>query len=231
MNENVFRRYEEKYLLCEDDKNKLFAEISKYLEKDEYFESKICSIYFDNQNNDLIINSLEKPIYKDKVRLRSYGIPSLDDYVFLEIKNKYKGITGKRRIKIKLKDFNNYLNNNFIDNNSQIMKEIDYLFKYYNLKPNMFIGYDRLSYKGISDNYLRITLDSNLRGRYNNLYLEYGDVGEKYFKDNYYIMEIKTLGAIPLWLTRSLNKLKIYPTSFSKYGNLYKKYCKEMVIC
>lgn len=224
MNENIFRRYEEKYLLSEDDKNKLFAKINKYLKKDEYYKSTICSIYFDNDNNDLIINSLEKPIYKDKVRLRSYGIPNLEDNVYLEIKNKYKGIVNKRRIKIKLKDFNNYINNKEISDNSQIMKEINYLFEFYNLKPNIFIGYDRLSFVGISDEYLRITIDSNLRSRKDNLNLNYGDKGEKYFKNDYYIMEIKTLGSIPLWLTRSLNELGIYPTSFSKYGSLYTKY-------
>ena len=229
MNDGVFRRYEEKYLLSEEDKYKLFQEINKYLEEDEYFKSKICSIYFDNDNNDLIINSLEKPIYKDKIRLRSYGIPNINDNVFLEIKNKYKGITGKRRIKIKLKDFNEYIENNNNINNSQIMKELDYLFKYYHLKPSMYISYDRLSYVGKSNDYLRITLDSNLKARQDNLKLDYGDYGKRYFKDNYYIMEIKTLGSIPLWLTRSLNKLGIFPTSFSKYGNFYKKYIEEMV--
>ena len=224
MNNGVFRRYEEKYLLTEDEKNKLFESISKYLDKDEYFESTICSIYFDNDNNDLIINSMEKPTYKDKVRLRSYGVPTINDYVFLEIKNKYKGVVGKRRIKIKLKDFNDYLNHKNDLNNSQIKKELDYLFKYYNLKPSIFIGYDRLSFVGKSCDYLRITLDSNLRSRCNNLNLEYGDKGDAYFKENYYIMEIKTLGSIPLWLTRSLNNLGIFPTSFSKYGNFYQRY-------
>ena len=103
------------------------------------------------------------------------------------------------------------------------MKEIDYLIKYYKLKPKMYIAYDRISYKGKEDNNLRITIDNNLRSRKNNLKLDYGDNGEKYFDTECYIMEIKTLGSFPVWLVKSLSNLKIYPTSFSKYGSIYQK--------
>ena len=51
----------------------------------------------------------------------------------------------------------------------------------------------------------------------------------KYFKENYYIMEIKTLGSIPLWLVKTLSELKIYPVSFSKYGKIYTKKKEELV--
>lgn len=225
MNSNyIFRRVEKKYLLDSKQKKLLFDSISQYLERDQYFESTICSIYFDTENNDLIINSIEKPIYKDKVRLRSYGIPSKNDDVFLEIKNKYKGVVGKRRIRLKLKDFYDYLDNRLFNKDEQIMKEIDYLFQYYKLKSNMFIAYDRKSYKGREDSNLRITVDSNLRSRKDNLRLELGDQGDNFFDDDYSIMEIKTLGSIPLWLVKNLSDLKIYPASFTKYGNVYKKY-------
>lgn len=220
---NVFKRVEEKYLLTKEEKNKFFDKIKDYLEKDEFFESKVCNIYFDTNNKDLVIHSLEKPIYKDKVRLRSYNVPTLNDSVFLEIKNKYKGIVGKRRIKIKLKDFYEYYEKGIIKNNSQIMQEIDYLFKYYQLKPSLYIAYDRKSYRGCEDNNLRITIDSNLRSRKEDLRLELGDAGKKYFDKEYYIMEIKTLNAFPLWLVKCLSELKIYPTSLSKYGSIYKK--------
>lgn len=222
----TFKRVEEKYLLNKTNKDLLFKKIDKYIKKDDYYKSTICSIYFDNDNNDMIINSIEKPKYKDKVRLRSYNVPKLDDIVYLEIKNKYKGIVGKRRVKFTLKDYYNYIDKGIYDNNSQIMKEINYLINYYNIKPKIFIGYDRLSYKGIDDNNLRITIDSNLRSRRNELKIELGDYGDKYFDEDYYIMEIKTMGSIPLWFVKILSELKIYPTSFSKYGNIYKKYLK-----
>lgn len=227
MYENIFKRVEQKYVLTEQEYKLLFKKINKCLKKDKYFKSTICNIYFDTINNDLIINSLEKPIFKEKIRLRSYQVPSINDDVFLEIKEKYKGIVGKRRIKIKLKDFYTYLETNNYDKDNQIMNEINYYFKYYDLKPAIYIAYDRLSYCGVDDNSLRITIDSNLRSRNSDLNLELGDAGKCYFKDKNYIMEIKTLGSMPLWLVRSLSELKIYPTSFSKYGSIYQKELKE----
>lgn len=223
MSENIFQRVEQKYVLTKDQKENLLKEIDEHIEKDKYFESTICNIYFDTKNNDLIINSLEKPTFKEKLRLRSYGTPNIYSDVFLEIKEKYKGIVGKRRIKLKLKDFYSYLKKKKYDETNQIMKEINYYFEFHKLKPSIFIGYDRQSYKGIEDAELRITFDNNLRSRKDNLMLEYGDFGELFFDDDTYIMEIKTLGAMPLWLVRALSELKIYPTSFSKYGSIYKK--------
>jgi len=223
MYENIFKRVEEKYLITNKQKQLLFEKINSYLKKDDFYQSTICNIYFDNINNDLIINSLEKPIFKEKIRLRSYKVPNLDDEVFLEVKEKYKGVVGKRRIKMTLKEFYDYYENNKYDKNNQIMKEIDYYFNYYDLKPSIYIAYDRKSYKGKDDKNLRITVDSNLRSRHDDLKLELGDAGKKYFEEDYCIMEIKTLGAMPLWLVRSLSELKIYPVSFSKIGKIYEK--------
>lgn len=222
MYDKIFKRVEQKYLIKEDDYKKLFALINPYLEKDKYFKSNIHNIYFDTKDNDLIINSIEKPIYKDKLRIRSYGTPKMSDTIFFEIKNKYKGTVGKRRVCMTLEEFYNYLEKGIFDQDNQIMKEIDYFIKYYKLVPKIFIAYDRLSYKAKEDD-LRVTFDFNLRSRRNHLNLEYGDKGDNFFSENYIIMEIKTLGSLPLWFTHSLSKLKIYPSSFSKYGNIYKK--------
>ena len=147
MNENTFNRVEQKYLLSNEDYQALFNKIKKYIIEDVFFESKISNIYFDNEQNDLIIYSIDKPIYKDKIRLRSYITPQINDFVFLEIKSKYRGIVGKRRVKMTLKEYYNYINEGVYDSSNQIMKEIDYLIKYYHLKPTIFIGYDRLSYR------------------------------------------------------------------------------------
>ncbi len=228
MYESIFKRVEEKYILTLEQWNLLFQKINKYIEKDKFPKSTICNIYFDTEDNKLIINSLEKPIYKEKVRLRSYNIPNLDDNVFLEIKSKYKGTVGKRRIKLKLSEFYRYLYNNNVPCDEQIMKELDYLFKYYKLIPSYFIAYDRKSYRGCLEKDLRITIDSNLRSRKEDLKLELGDAGKKYFDSDKCIMEIKTLGAMPLWLVRNLSELQIYPVSFSKYGSIYKKQKEEM---
>ena len=227
MSENIFRRVEEKYLLDKDDLNKLFKIIDKYLEHDDYYESTISNIYFDNLNDELIINSLDKPIYKEKIRVRSYEkIPNMNSIVFLEKKDKYNGIVGKRRIKMTLREFYNYINNKSYKD-SQIMKEIDYYIGYYNLKPAIYIAYDRKSYRGKYERDLRITFDYNLRSRKEDLRLELGDAGKKYFKNDYYIMEIKTLTSMPLWLVKALSELEIFPISFSKYGMIYEDQIKE----
>lgn len=224
---NNFQRVEEKYVIAKEDKEKLLKIINSYIKEDEYFKSEIHNIYFDTKNNDLIINSLEKPIYKDKFRIGSYGIPKYNDYVFLEMKTKYKGVVGKRRIKVKLNEIDDYLENNK-ETNNKILKEIIYYYKFYNLQKAIYIAYDRESYKGKEDSNLRITFDSNLRSRRNDLNFKEIKM-KKYFNEDYYIMEIKTIGALPLWLARSLSELEIYPTSFSKYGKIYEREMKEMV--
>lgn len=223
MYEYNFKRIEKKYVLTEKQKNLLFDKISDYIKEDKFHKSNIYNIYFDTKNNDLIINSIDKPLFKEKFRIRSYKIPTLEDKVFFEIKSKYKGIVGKRRCVLKLKELYDYIENKKFDESNQIMKEINYYYQLYNLKPVIFIAYDRLSYCSKTDEALRITIDSNLRSRRYNLRLEQGDKGKKYFEDEKYIMEIKTIGSMPLWLVRTLSELKIYPTTFSKYGNIYKK--------
>lgn len=223
MYESNFNRIEQKYLLTEDQKLNFLKKIDEYIEKDKFYSSAICNIYFDNDNRELIVHSIEKPIFKQKVRLRSYEIPTANDDVFFEIKTKYKHVVTKRRIKVKLKDFNEYLKSGVYDHGNQIMKEIDYLISYYHLKPFCFLAYDRKSYRAIENKNLRITIDANLRSRYDRLSLEAGDDGKQHFKEKTYIMEIKFLNALPIWLVKSLSDLKIYPMSFSKLGSIYKQ--------
>ena len=224
MDINVFKRVEKKYLLSEDLYQKLFEKMNNYITVDIYDFSTICNIYFDTDDYLLVNRSIEKSIYKEKVRLRSYGIPKKNSKVFLEIKKKYKGVVGKRRVSAPLKEFYKYFNTGKYPNvDTQIMNEIDYCFKFYNLKPKVFLAYDRYSYEGKDDSNFRITFDKNIRSRTDNLYLENGDNGMLLLDKNCYIMEVKTLGAYPLWFAQILSELNIYPTSFSKYGNVYKK--------
>lgn len=230
-NIEIFKRIEQKYVLSEDEYIKLMNLIKNHLEKDTYYKSRICNIYFDTKNYDLIVKSLEKDEYKEKVRLRSYDIPTLNDNVFFEIKSKLDGVVYKRRVTIKLSDFYDYINGNYINSsNNQIMKEIDYTINKYNLEPKYFIAYDRTSYFDKDNKCFRITFDENIRSRNSDLKLEYGDAGKLYFKNKEYIMELKTIGGLPLWFTNILSELKIYPKSFSKYGNIYKDKLKEELL-
>lgn len=215
---NTFERTEKKYLIDKKTYDTLLLKLKKQIMPDFYHKSTICNIYFDTLNNDLVRCSLDKPLYKEKLRLRSYNIPNKDSIVFLEIKKKFKGIVNKRRISIKLSDLNKYQNPK-----TQIEKEINYFFKFYSLVPSIYLAYDRLAYVGIEDSSLRITFDTNIRSRNYDLDLEKGDYGEKLLNDNEYLMEIKVNHTFPLWLVKILSELKIYPTSFSKYGKIYER--------
>ncbi len=227
---NFFQRIEQKYVLSEDEYNSLFEKINRYIEKDKYYQSTICNIYFDNESDDLIVKSMEKPIYKEKVRVRSYNTPDVNDNVFLELKGKFKGVVFKRRVEVKLEELYKYIETGELPNvsNMQIMKEIDYVIKRYNLKPKIYLAYDRLSFYDKNDINFRITFDSNLRSRKDDLKLELGDAGRLYDNNKFYIMELKSLTAIPLWFIKILSELKIYPKSFSKYGRIY---CKSKEEC
>jgi hypothetical protein len=224
MVQEVFERIEKKYLLTEKQKNNLLKIIDKNIEKNDYFFSEIRNIYFDNSENELIRQSIEKPLYKEKVRIRSYGKPNIEDNIFLEIKKKFNGIVYKRRIEVKLKDIYKYLQTGILNcENEQIFKEINYCLKKYNLKPAIFISYERYSYLGKEDKNFRITFDTNINYREHNLKIEKDDNNVSLIGKENYLMEVKSLNSMPIWFTKALSDLKIYPISFSKYGEIYKK--------
>lgn len=224
MAQQIFRRQEIKYLLTESEVQDLIWLIEPYLKKDKYFKGTNCSIYFDDENRYLAIHSMEKPLYKEKIRIRSYGVPKLTDTVFLEIKKKFNGVGSKRRIPVKLSDFYQYLKTGELNSNSEVIKkELDECMARYRLKPTMFLAYDRTSYCGKDDPTFRVTFDRNVRSRNNNLRLEKGDQGKKFFKNGIVVMEVKALDAYPFFFVHALSKLKIYPASFSKYGRVTEK--------
>lgn len=232
---NFFRRVEKKYILTKEQYYIFKEAIEEKMREDEHGKSIICNIYFDTLQYDLIRHSITKPIYKDKVRLRSYNIPTKDDDVYLEIKKKYKGIVSKRRIRMTLNNFNVYINKEDNDiEDTQIKREIDYYFNYYKLKPKMFISYYRRAYYDKENIDFRLTFDSNILARDYDLELEKGNYGINILDIDKYVMEVKTLGGIPIWFVRLLDELKVYPCGFSKYGEAYSQLIlgvkKELII-
>ena len=216
METKVFDRVEKKYLITKTQKNRILKVIKKYMKEDKYFHSEVLNLYFDNDNYDLIIQSIDRPPFKEKLRARSYGGY---DRVFLEVKTKVKGkeanIGYKRRIMITHKDFDNFAKGKATatklakrsmetPHDLQIAKEIDYFNEYFDLKPKILITYDRESYKGEDD--LRITFDENLRYRHKNLSLIKGKRDKIYFKDKRNtIMEVKANSVLPLWLVKTMS--------------------------
>ena len=220
--QTVFKRTEKKYIITLNQRKQLLELISSQICSDKFGESTVRSLYFDTDDFRLIRNSIDKPVYKEKLRLRSYSTPKADSNVFLELKKKYKGVVYKRRETLKYSEAMNYLNTRSKPIDTQIMKEIDWTMNYYNgLKPKMFIAYDRTAFYSKEDSNLRITFDKNVRFRNYDLELGKGSYGNLILDSGLCIMEIKILNSMPLWLSNALTKLKIYPSSFSKYGTAY----------
>ena len=238
METRVFDRIEKKYLITKAQKQKLLQAINNHMEKDSYFESEVFNIYFDTDNFDLIIQSIDQPIFKEKLRARSY-----DGYdrVFLEIKTKIRNKETnpgyKRRVMITKNDFKNLIEKKKTmselascsvetENDLQIAKEVDYLIEKFNLTPKLLVMYHRESYQG-EDN-LRITFDEKLKYRDKNLSFNKAKGDKIYFKDKYnIIMEVKAHGVLPLWLVKTMSENKVYPQQFSKVGKIFQKIRKE----
>jgi hypothetical protein len=219
----TFKRYETKYLLSEQQCRELLEATAGRFEPDKYGKSTISNIYMDTPDFRLIRTSLEKPIYKEKLRLRSYKTPSAGDTVFIELKKKYKGIVYKRRIEATLAQAEAYLyEGKPLPESTQISREIDYVLGFYpELRPRAALFYDREAFFSVEDPNLRVTIDSNVIVRWNDLYLSAGPGGDLIIDPDQRLMELKTPTSIPLWLSHILDELKIYPTSFSKYGRAY----------
>jgi len=228
----TFNRVECKYLLTNEDVKELLPILNQYMESDKFNRNgetyPISNLYFDTSADELIIKSLEKPIYKEKLRLRSYGQVDLDDTVFLEIKKKYDGVVYKRRTPFKLREAYDFIYNGTIPKyektNWQVFNEIQDFMNRYDLIPKVFISYDRLAFFEKNNSDFRLTLDSNIKTHRNNLRLDIPIFGNELLEENQWLMEAKAFKAFPLWFVHFISKRKINKTSFSKYGNEYKKY-------
>lgn len=247
----TFKRYEIKYHIPADILPDFRKQMEEHMTPDEYGKTTILNLYYDTAEHDLISRSMEKPKYKEKLRLRSYGVPTPDSRVFVELKKKYAGVVYKRRSSMSLRQAQSFLDaGTYPGDPSQINREISYFVQFYRPKPAMVLCYDREAFleknteKGSEKDLqrdkgqlpesskngpetgsekgsdLRMTLDSRIRCREQDLNLEAGDDGLVLEPDTV-LLEIKAAGAMPLWLTHLLSQYHIYPSSFSKYGFAY----------
>lgn len=227
----VFNRYEHKYLMDEETFKKVISVMDEHMELDPYNKNHefytIANIYYDTSDDYLIRHSLAKPAYKEKLRLRAYGVPDMSTKVFLEIKKKYNGIVNKRRTALELGEAYRFIRSGKKPGekdymNKQVLNEIAYFLKMYDLSPKLYLAYDRLAYFEKDNPDLRISFDRNIRSRRYDVHLEDGDYGEALLSGDMYLMEIKTAMAKPMWLTHMLAELNIKRNSFSKYGTEFK---------
>ncbi len=224
--QTVFRRYELKYLLTREQYEAVRCFSLPYLTPDEYPDARIISLYYDTPSRSLIRRSLEHPLYKEKLRLRAYGIPGTEDTVFVELKKKYEGVVYKRRAAMRLREATAYLAGAEAPIHNQITAELDAALAFYRreggLAPAMTITYERASWRSRNPGEdLRVTFDTDIRYRNERLSPAAGYTGKRVIGASEVLMEIKTGRAVPLWLCEVLDKYGIYKTSFSKYGRAY----------
>ncbi|MCR4955386.1 MAG: polyphosphate polymerase domain-containing protein [Lachnospiraceae bacterium] len=223
MAQEVFKRIEKKYLINKQQYHQLLDRMKDYVVEDKYSNYTIRNIYFDTDNDELIRTSIDKPVYKEKFRVRCYNQPDENSDIFLEIKKKFDGVVYKRRVVIPFHQVESFLSNPQIgDQNPQIQQEIAYVLQHYNLKPRLYLAYDRVAFHGIEDKNFRITFDTNIRSRRSNLSLTCDDNVKNLLKPDEVLMEVKIPGAFPLWFSQILTSLGITNVSFSKYGMIYK---------
>ena len=244
----VFKRKEIKYLLSSEERNALLPILEAHMEPDAFAHSSISNLYYDTPDFRMVRRSLEKPMYKEKLRLRSYGTPENTSTVFPEIKKKAMRIVYKRRISLPYQEAVSFLSGQQIASTDtcngttqqiastdmcdgttrQILHELGWMLaSYENLSPRVFLSYERDSYKGVSDPSLRLTLDQDILFRTDRLDLREGAFGETILLPDQTLMEVKISNAAPLWLAQALSEIGIFPVSFSKYGRAYERICRD----
>ena len=221
--QTVFKRYELKYMLTLEQKEKILKAMEEHMALDKYGRTVIRNIYFDTDNYRLIRRSIEKPTYKEKLRIRSYAQAEPNSPVFVELKKKYKHVVYKRRISMpEVKAMEWICNKQHHREETQISEEIEYFVDYYgDLHPTVFLSYEREAYYSMDGSDFRVTFDDHILCRQADMSLEYEVWGTPILEEGKVLMEIKCSGGIPLWMTRVLSEEHIYKTSFSKYGTAY----------
>ncbi len=234
----TFRRHEKKYILSQQQHDRLVALISSHMKKDEYCKEKpylIRNIYLDTINNDLARISTDKPIYKEKLRIRKYGeYGDGKDKYYLEIKRKYNGVVYKRRVGMTKNELHDFTIKGIIPENktaleTQILHEMKYLFKLYEPIPKSFISYQRTAYFDKDDGEFRLTFDNDLYSRRDNFSFDNDYHETPLLPDGYYVMEVKVGYGMPLWFANALSEIGAKPGSFSKYGTDFKNTTRKDV--
>lgn len=209
-----FKRYEKKYLLTGEQYEKLIPRLLEYMKMDDHCVNNsysIYNIYYDTDDNSVIRHSISKPYYKEKLRLRSYKIPqSPSDKVFLELKKKINKIVNKRRAIITLEEAYNFLEfgerpkcTDFIT--EQVINEIEYYLSHTKVNPTIYIGYNRIAFFGKEDKDFRLTINSKIITRREDLFLESGCHGTDILKPNGYAVIFTIILCTVMIILDSLN--------------------------
>ena len=218
------KRYELKYLLSPEQTEYFRERLKGHMQADDYGKTSIASLYYDTPTFQLIRTSVEKPLFKEKIRLRSYGLATESSPVFLELKRKAYGIVYKRRVETTIPLVHKFFSGDGdICSPGQINREITTFRDFYKvLVPACLIIYDRVAYFEPGGD-LRLTIDENPRYRTSDLTLTKSMDGTSLLDEGWTILEVKVQEAMPLWLVDIISGGNIRKASFSKYGEAYRQ--------
>lgn len=223
----TFKRYEYKYRLTSTQHDKLVEKMKNHMKLDEFGRNTINNVYFDTSDFLLIRRSLEKPVYKEKLRVRWYGVRESDTPIYIELKKKYKGIVYKRRIKRSWEETRGYFEDNCPlphKKQGQIVNELEYFMKFYqNLAPALFLGYEREAYFGLENSDFRMTFDFNICCCEHEIMKQTSNNGHPVLGQEQVLLEVKTGEGLPRWLLDFFAEEQVYRSSFSKYGTAYQQ--------
>ena len=147
-----FQRCEKKYFVTPAQQQALLGALAAHMQPDAYGSYTICNIYYDTDDWRLIRASIEKPIYKEKLRVRSYGVPADGAPVFVELKKKLDGIVYKRRVTLPAELAAPFLSGSAPQAaQGQIADEILWFQRVYRAVPKVFLAYDRTAFAGLDD--------------------------------------------------------------------------------
>lgn len=218
----VFKRYEMKYMLTRGQRDLIQNRMRDYMTMDVHGRNTILSLYLDTPDFLLARRSLEHPIYKEKLRMRSYGVAGPDSTVFLELKKKYDSVVYKRRESMTETQLEQYVKNHIPPKDTQIMRELAFaLARYEGIGPAVLLSYEREAFYAKENADFRITFDENILWRDYDVNLRSGVYGAPVLAPGMVLMEVKTAGAIPMELARLFSGQHLYRTNFSKYGTAY----------
>ena len=234
LKENTFCRREKKLLVDSQLIPVLKQEFLRYMRPDKHNKDGlpyvISNLYFDNDCDDSIRHSISKPSFKEKLRLRVYGLsPAKDSEAFIELKKKLNRVGTKRRAVLTLGQAEDYIATgrhpdglSYLD--EQVLREIDYYLSVTHAAPKVYISYQRNAYFGMEDSSLRITIDQDILTRRDNLVLDDGRYGTPLLPEGKTLLEIKFTGALPMWMANLMSQYHLTFGSFSKYGTEYKHF-------
>lgn len=222
-----FQRYEVKFFLNPAQKEALLPVLEEHFRVDEYGLHTISNLYYDTDTYSITRQSIDKPVYKEKLRVRAYGVPDAENgKVFVELKKKYDHVVYKRRIALKVPEAQNFLHSGQVPagTDPQIAREIYHFMERNKPEPKVYLSYRRIAMAGKENPELRITMDQELLWRDQDLTLCREPYGQRILPEHTTLMEIKVPGAMPLWLAHALSENNVYRTSFSKIGTCYKQF-------